>query len=388
MLNGILISEQESSEILLNPDRGESFNSYILPYDEEEKGVIFSSKKEEQESSNILLQSAGRDESFISAIFSYGNGILGYLNIFRLMSDERGSIRDIFKLLLILACAGTVLGVLLPKDSDLENNWYPTVSSCIGYYYFVAWSISFYPQILSNYRLKSTKGLSVEFCLLNVFGFACYTAYTCAFFWLSSLKDEYRDKHDGDDNTVASNDVAFAIHALFMTIITLGQIIYYSRTGSNCQYSIKPSKWVLVMCVLFIVVIVIDAMICVKNTEWLQFFYVLSVIKIIITLTKYIPQALLNYRRKSTAGWNIWNIVLDLTGGILSFTQLILDSWNMNDWDGVIGNPAKLGISCISITFDLLFIVQHYYLYPHSPQENITNNHEEIPQDEYFYKYF
>jgi len=256
----------------------------------------------------------------------------------------------------------------------------------LGYSYFVAWSVSFYPQILSNYRLKSTqKGLSVEFCFLNFIGFSVYTAYTCAFFWSSTLKEEYRDKHDGDNNTVASNDVAFSLHALLMTCITLGQIIYYNQT--RVCHQLKRSKLIFGLCLLFLFVIFIDGIICIvdTNTEWLQFFYVLSVIKIIITLIKYIPQFLLNYRRKSTAGWNIWNIILDLSGGILSLTQLVLDCWNMDDWDGIIGNPAKLGISCISISFDLLFIFQHYFLYPCSKEQISTPTNR---MGEYYYESF
>jgi hypothetical protein len=31
-----------------------------------------------------------------------------------------------------------------------------------------------------------------------------------------------------------------------------------------------------------------------------------------------IPQAYINYQRKSTEGWSIENILLDLTGGVLS----------------------------------------------------------------------
>lgn len=39
---------------------------------------------------------------------------------------------------------------------------------------------------------------------------------------------------------------------------------------------------------------------------------------------KYIPQVLLNARRKSTKGWTIWNVLLDLFGGLLSVLQVML----------------------------------------------------------------
>lgn len=56
-------------------------------------------------------------------------------------------------------------------------------------------------------------------------------------------------------------------------------------------------------------------------------------------------------------------ILLDFTGGVLSFIQLLLDSSFAQDWSGVTGNPAKLLLSNVSIVFDLLFMVQHYVLY-------------------------
>ena len=45
----------------------------------------------------------------------------------------------------------------------------------------------------------------------------------------------------------------------------------------------------------------------------------LSYVKLYISTTKMVPQAWINYRRKSTVGWSIENILLDdFTGGVLS----------------------------------------------------------------------
>jgi len=43
--------------------------------------------------------------------------------------------------------------------------------------------------------------------------------------------------------------------------------------------------------------------------------------------------------------------------------QLFLDASISNDFSGVIGNPAKLGLSLLAMSFDVLFIFQHYILY-------------------------
>jgi len=75
------------------------------------------------------------------------------------------------------------------------------------------------------------------------------------------------------------------------------------------------------------------------------------------------PQAIANYRRKSTIGWSITQQLLDFSGGILSLVQLIIDSALQADWSGLTGNPVKLGLANISLLFDVIFITQHYLLY-------------------------
>ena len=79
---------------------------------------------------------------------------------------------------------------------------------------------------------------------------------------------------------------------------------------------------------------------------------------------------MLNFRRKSTEGWAIGQVLLDLTGGALSLLQLVIDSSLQGDWSGLKGNPVKLGLSCISMFFDAVFIVQHFVLYRHRPEHD------------------
>ena len=54
---------------------------------------------------------------------------------------------------------------------------------------------------------------------------------------------------------------------------------------------------------------------------------------------------------------------LDFAGGILSVGQLFIDSYLQGDWSGVTGNPVKLALGNFSMFFDIIFMVQHFYLY-------------------------
>jgi len=91
--------------------------------------------------------------------------------------------------------------------------------------------------------------------------------------------------------------------------------------------------------------------------------YAVSYVKLIVTIVKYIPQAWVNYKRKSTSGWSIGQILLDFAGGIMSIAQLVIDSSLQADWSGLTGNPVKLGLGNVSIFFDIVFMTQHYILY-------------------------
>lgn len=91
--------------------------------------------------------------------------------------------------------------------------------------------------------------------------------------------------------------------------------------------------------------------------------YSLTYIKLLLTVFKYIPQVVANFRRRSTLGWSVWQVLLDFTGGSLSLLQLVVDSALQADWSGIIANPLKLGLANISLLFDIVFIVQHYVLF-------------------------
>lgn len=88
---------------------------------------------------------------------------------------------------------------------------------------------------------------------------------------------------------------------------------------------------------------------------------VVSYFKLVVTLVKYVPQAILNFRRQSTHGWSITAILLDATGGVLSITQLFIDSSLAHQ--PVQDNLSKLLLGAFSLAFDGIFITQHYCLY-------------------------
>lgn len=50
-------------------------------------------------------------------------------------------------------------------------------SRIAGWTYFLAWSLSFYPQIYDNYRRKNVTGLNFDYLSFNILGSSLYCAF-------------------------------------------------------------------------------------------------------------------------------------------------------------------------------------------------------------------
>ncbi|KAL5717769.1 hypothetical protein ACHQM5_010737 [Ranunculus cassubicifolius] len=88
----------------------------------------------------------------------------------------------------------------------------------------------------------------------------------------------------------------------------------------------------------------------------------------------------MNFNRKSTVGWSIGFILLDFLAGVTSLGQMVLQSIDQCSWVNFEGNIGKPLLCLVSIFFDIIFIIQHYVLYP-SKTESITteNDNESTP---------
>lgn len=279
---------------------------------------------------------------------------------------------------IVLTIVSFALGLWLPltnnqqKMDDAGRIPWGRISAIIGYLYFCAWTASFYPQILLNWSEQSVEGLSTDYQMLNLFGFAFYSLFTCMCYYSPSVINEYRNAH-GTDPPVESNDVFFCIHALALTVLTIIQIPIYSSKGIWKTMS----RWCRILSPMMTVLPIIYFVICLVHTytgktyvkclSWLTFINVLAQVKLAISICKYIPQAVLNHQRRSTVGWSITNVLLDFVGGILSCAQLLMGAIITGNWSDLSGNPVKLGLGSVSILFDIFFILQHYVFYKSKP---------------------
>ncbi|XP_063811897.1 cystinosin [Pseudophryne corroboree] len=228
----------------------------------------------------------------------------------------------------------------------------------IGWIYFLAWSVSFYPQVFENWRRKSVVGLSFDFLALNLTGFIVYSVFNVGLFWIPYIREQFIQVYPNGVIPVDANDVFFSLHAVALTLVTIIQCCIYERgtqTVSKVAVGLLVIAWLFAFSMLFVAVA--------GKVTWLQFLFCFSYIKLAITLMKYFPQVYMNFHRKSTQGWSIGNVLLDFTGGSFSIIQMFLQSYNNDEWKLIFGDPTKFGLGLFSIIFDIIFITQHYCLY-------------------------
>ncbi|KAG6659629.1 hypothetical protein I3843_03G045400 [Carya illinoinensis] len=229
----------------------------------------------------------------------------------------------------------------------------------LGWTAFLSWSISFYPQVILNFRRKSVVGLNFDFVLLNLTKHSSYLIYNASLYFSSAIQKQYYEEYGyGQMIPVAANDVAFSIHAVLLTAITLFQIVIYDR-GSQ-----KVSK----IAIAIVSVVWLFAAVCflmaLPTHSWLWLITIFNSIQVFMTVIKYIPQAFMNFARKSTDGFSIGNILLDFFGGVTNYAQMVVQSIDQGSWVNFYGNIGKTLLSLVSIFFDIIFMCQHYVLYP------------------------
>jgi cystinosin len=131
-----------------------------------------------------------------------------------------------------------VTGTANPKDIIDDTNLFFRIivansriiiyiSLIVGWVYFVAWSISFYPQIWINYKRKSVVGLSFDFMALNFMGHTLYAIFNVCLYFVPFFQEEYFLRFPRGTNPVELNDVFFSIHASFITALTISQCFFY-----------------------------------------------------------------------------------------------------------------------------------------------------------------
>ncbi|XP_058778930.1 cystinosin homolog [Vicia villosa] len=252
----------------------------------------------------------------------------------------------------------------------METSWNSDILhvtyTVFGWIAFVGWSTSFYPQLFMNFSRKSVVGLNFNYLLLNNTKQTLYLIYNASLYFNSTLQFQYHKKYGFDQMIpVAANDVAFSVHAVLITTVLLFQVVIYERGNqsiSKITMGIITLVWVTAGVCFFIAF---------PSNSWLWLVSIFNTMQVLLTSIKYIPQAVMNFKLKSTNGFCIGNVFLDFIGGISNFAQMVTQSIDQNSWVNFSGNLGKVLLSLVALFFDIIFMCQHYVLYPSNKTSGI-----------------
>lgn len=108
-------------------------------------------------------------------------------------------------LLPLATTLGLCFGLLIPGNEILPDN-YRVFSSIMGWTYFFMWAISFWPQVVTNYKNQCTTGLKSDKLAYDLIGFECLVIYEGSMFFSSYTRKLYGEAHDGNEPEVEVND--------------------------------------------------------------------------------------------------------------------------------------------------------------------------------------
>lgn len=246
------------------------------------------------------------------------------------------------------------------------------LESLFGWIYFVAWSATFWPQVLLINKRRTTAGLSTDFVSINIVGFISYAIFTIAAYTTPAVSKSY-EAATGYPAQVEFADVLFAAHGAVMCVVLVLQILILPpRTA--------PHPTIAVACIVAQTAVLVGLYGAISGrVDWYPFLRFAGLVKVAASIVKHFPQVLLNRRRSSTVGWSYTMVLLDVVGGSFSVAQQIVRSISLGSLAPFTSNLAKTLLAAESLAFDFFFIAQHVILYPDRTDIDLAKPDEWVP---------
>lgn len=243
-----------------------------------------------------------------------------------------------------------------------------------GWSYAISWGISFYPTLYLNYSLKNADSISLDYLVLNIMGYLCYSISVYLQLYNPTVRHQYQLYFSNRLPLLSNADLFYSIHGLTLLTILCSQVFYGNRIwefrNERKSYKLHTlSKMILLFIILFVI---FSWKFGDPTFSFLNFAMNLAYFKIIMSLIKYIPQVLHNYRRKSMHGISRLQIILDLIGALFSFTEFYLKN-DLPILEAIDSNRGKFGITCVTFLFGIIYLIQ-IYLYGSSKIVNKPDN--------------
>lgn len=174
-------------------------------------------------------------------------------------------------------------------------------------------------------------GLSADFTWINPLGFLALTIWSFGICYSPLAREQYRERHDGHDPQVSKSDLGFALHGFILSSFQFVQVYYYTyyyrrrpaaplaeteedpllpeREDPDFAITSQPTQpslfFKFLIALAWVAAITGAAFLRIGNFELLDWLYLVSTIKLSISIIKFVPQVLLNWRLQSSEGFSV-----------------------------------------------------------------------------------
>lgn len=238
-----------------------------------------------------------------------------------------------------------------------------------GWAYAIFWGISFYPTLYLNYSLRTADSISLDYIVLNILGYFCYSISIYLQLYNPTVREQYQEYFDGSLPVLSSADMFYSFHGLSLLFILCSQVFLGNQLWgfNNERKSFKLHSLSRMLLSTFAIFALYSWNCGDPVFSFLNFALNLAYFKIVLSLLKYIPQVIHNYKRKSMFGISRLQILFDITGSLFCFTEFYLKN-DLPILEAINSNRGKVGITCVTFLFATIFLFQ-IYIYGSSKRE-------------------
>lgn len=228
--------------------------------------------------------------------------------------------------------------------------------------------MSLYPVLHLNYKLRCADSFSLDSLTLNIVGYMCYSYAIASQMFSQTVRAQYQLQFEGSLPLLSWADMFYTFHGLALQLLLLSQVIlgphlWGFSTERRSLHISGGTKVILVGLATFLIFQYYN------NDDFRELNLVLnlSTVKLVISLIKYIPQVLLNMRRKSMYGLSRLQTGFDAAGAVFCLTELILKN-KLPLLEAIDSNRGKVGITLVTLLFSAIFSLQFYLYTSESPE--------------------
>ncbi|XP_072019471.1 cystinosin homolog isoform X1 [Amphiura filiformis] len=231
------------------------------------------------------------------------------------------------------------------------------------WFYEFCFVIHLLPQFYLNYQRKSVVGLSFDYLLLSLITFFTFATFNIGSYASTDVReaDLNSDPQAPGVDLINLADVLNSVTNLVVICAICAQCYRYEKGDQHVSIIAKVLLVIIKFAIALFFIIMLASQF--KAISFVTFIDIMGYLKLLLSFSKYIPQVHMNYERKSTEGWSIAVVILDLLCGALTVSGMFIVAFNYGHWISFIHSPTRLGIALFSIIFSTIFIIQHYVIY-------------------------